>query len=1341
MKRLLPLLFALSVVAVYFPRVDAQRPLLFTIGTPEEVSRARALGLERLRANALQKGMDGPNDLVVAGAHVDRRSMAHTRVQQRFRGVPVWGGEAIAHLNQDGSRFAETDGLVGGINVDITPRLSSAAAIDIAVTDYGCKACLTAAPTADLWIVRDEAGADHLTYRVQMMRLDGSNDIALPVRFVDAHGGYLVLAYDNVQTGTGSSLYSGTVTITTNFYPQGPAYAMEDLPRNLGTFTEGGPYQLPSPFNLFEFTWNDLIDADDVWNAADQRAAVDAHYGIEKYLDYLSSVHGRNGVDGSGGPGALEPIGGGNPLLSQFVHYGNNYNNASFLSLVFQDGSPAGGVMIYGDGDGSLFSPLVTIDIAGHEITHALTRYTANLVYQNESGALNESWSDVFGALLERYVRGESANTWLIGEEAFTPAFGGDALRSMNDPHLAGNGGYTANDDPDHYSERYTGALDNGGVHINSGIANKAFYLLAKGGTHHLGGSMTGIGADQAAQIWFTALMSYMTSGTDFAGARAATSLAATALYGAGSTQQKAVDRAWCLVGVGSCVAVEAISVSPSSGTGATQTFTLQYSDTQGGGDLVNARVRFGASNVGPATCTAWYNAVANTISILDDAGSTWTAGTLGSGTLSNSQCTLNLGSSSRTINGENLTVVLNITFTPAFGGAKNIYMLAGSNTAPNPSTGWLPKGTWTVPSSPTVTVDAVSVTPNSGSGATQSFSLVYSDSAGATDLSSARVRFATSSGQGAGTCSAWYDATTSTIKLMDDGGAWGSGVSIGSGTLSNSQCTLNLGSSSATPSSNTLTLVLNITFNASFTGQKNIYMLAASATAPNPSTGWLLKGTWTPGTGGGGPAVVNAVSVSPNSGTGATQAFTLQYSDSLGAADLSSARVRFATSSSQGAGTCTAWYDASTATIKLMSDGGAWGGAVALGSGTLSNSQCTLNLASSSATPNGNNLTLVLNITFNASFTGLKNVYTLAASNTVPNPSTGWLPKGTWTPNSVIGPAVVDAVSVSPNSGSGLSQAFTLTYSDSLGASDLSSARVRFGATNVGPGTCTAWYDAAAGNIKMMDDVGVWGSPAALGSGSLSNSQCTLNLASSTATPDGNTLTLVLSITFNANFTGLKNIYMLAASNTAPNPSTGWLQQGTWTPAAGGSAVVDAVSVAPNAGSGASQTFTFQYNDSFGATDLSSARVRFGASNVAPGTCSAWYDATTGTIKLMDDAGVWGSPVFLGSGTLSNSQCTLNLASSSANPSGTNLTLTLAISFTASFAGTKNIYMLAGSNTPPNPSTGWLTKGTWTVPASPLPGNWSGTSSQGLLMRPVRAWPAAHRLGTEASDTTREHS
>jgi thermolysin len=816
MKKLLPLLLASSTVVLSLPRLDAQRQV-FSTGAPAELALARSVGLDHLRSAASRKAIDGPNDLVVSRAHVDRQAMAHTRVQQLFRGVRVFGGEAIAHLNPDGTVFGETDDLVAGVNVDPTPRVTAADAIRIATADYGCSQCLTAAPTADLWILRDEAGIDHLVFRVQMRRIDGSPQTAMPVRFVDAHGGYVVRAYDNLRTGTGVSLYSGTVTIGTRFNPIIGDYAMQNHSLRVGTF---------DMMNTRELFWA-FFDPDDVWDSPVQQAAVDAHFGMEKYYDYLSAVHGRNGIDGFGGPFTLpgdDPAG--TRLVTSLVHYGSSYNEAFWSGIH----------VVYGDGDGVAFSPLVTLDIAGHEMTHGVTQFTAGLINEGESGALEESWCDVFGVMLERYVRGGSTDTWLFGEQAFTPGIPGDAIRDMQDPHRATDRGtYTSDDDPDHYSERYTGEKDDGGVHINAGIANKAFYLLAQGGSHHLGGSMTGIGAEQAARIWFTALTSYMTSRTDFVGARNATVLAAAALHGSDSAQEQAVAAAWCLVGVGVC----AVSVTPNAGAGVTQSFTLQYVDSLGAAaDLTSARVRFGASNVGPGTCTAKYNAMTGGIKLLNDAGTAWNAGTLGTATLSNSQCTLNLASSSAKASGSSLTLVLNVTFSGSFTGLKQVSMLAKS--AGGASTGWIQRGTWTTnaPTGPNV----VSVTPSGASGITQAFMLQYSDSSGAASLTSVRVRFGTAN-VGPGTCTARYRPGDRAMELLNDAGtAWAAGT-LGTGSLSNSQCMLNLAGSAATPSGNNLTVRLSITFSASFTGQKTIFMLAANA---SQKTGWQTRGTWT---------------------------------------------------------------------------------------------------------------------------------------------------------------------------------------------------------------------------------------------------------------------------------------------------------------------------------------------------------------------------------------------------------------------------------------------------------------------------------------------------------------
>jgi Thermolysin metallopeptidase, alpha-helical domain/Thermolysin metallopeptidase, catalytic domain len=233
-------------------------------------------------------------------------------------------------------------------------------------------------------------------------------------------------------------------------------------------------------------------------------------------------------------------------MIVSRVHFGSSgaYNNAFWFN----------NQMSYGDGDGTTFSPLASLDVAGHEMTHGVTEKTANLTYANESGALNEGMSDIFGAMVERYARGgvTDANTWKIGEQIYTPATSGDALRYMANTH--GSGTQTSGGNPDHYTERYTGTADSGGVHTNSGILNKAFYLTSEGGLHHLSGvTTTGIGATDAEKIYYRGLTVYMTAGTNFAAARTALLNAATDLFGATSTQYNTVATAWCAVGVGAC--------------------------------------------------------------------------------------------------------------------------------------------------------------------------------------------------------------------------------------------------------------------------------------------------------------------------------------------------------------------------------------------------------------------------------------------------------------------------------------------------------------------------------------------------------------------------------------------------------------------------------------------------------------------------------------------------------------------------------------------------------------------------------------------------------------------
>ena len=224
------------------------------------------------------------------------------------------------------------------------------------------------------------------------------------------------------------------------------------------------------------------------------------------------------------------------PLLAS-VHYGKNYDNA------FWDSTR----LVFGDGDGQIFNRFTaSLSVIGHELTHGVTQYTANLVYRGQSGALNESVSDVFGALVEQYAHQQSAEeaTWLIGEGLFTKEVRGTALRSMKAPGTAYNDDVLGKDpQPATMAGYVTTEDDSGGVHLNSGIPNHAFYLAAT--------AIGGMAWEGAGRIWYNTLTGGTLAATsDFAQFAEATLTAATHVYGVNSLEHRAVAGAWDAVGV-----------------------------------------------------------------------------------------------------------------------------------------------------------------------------------------------------------------------------------------------------------------------------------------------------------------------------------------------------------------------------------------------------------------------------------------------------------------------------------------------------------------------------------------------------------------------------------------------------------------------------------------------------------------------------------------------------------------------------------------------------------------------------------------------------------------------
>jgi thermolysin len=461
------------------------------------------------------------NNFELLSAEQDDLGLTHVRLNQVHQGVPVFGGQIITHLDNERAQPLSGQSFVVG-DVKTKPVLTPEKALQKAKEKLGYAGEFAREPEVELVLLPHAVFKEEqdtrvtLVYRVELLVEDGSAKMGLHQYFVDARDGSIVWYYDNLMRGTGNSIYSGTVTVPSTVSvifgrPLRFVYGIQDLGR-------GGMY-VTDMNNGTEGTGVPFTDDDDIWgdgtNNNRQSAAVDAHYGAGLTWDYFLSTYGRPGIDGN------------KYRLRSRVHYGRNESNAYWN----------GEDVAYGDGNGN---PFVTIDIVGHEITHGLTQMTANLIYNKESGALNESFSDIFGTMVEHYS-GRNPD-YLIGEDR------GRAIRSLANP--------SAFDQPDHYSKRVfqanctpSNANDKCGVHYNSGISNNAFYLLAEGGANATSRiSVPAIGRDRAARIFYRALTTYLTRTSKFIDARNATLRAAADLYP--TYVRDAVARAWDAVGV-----------------------------------------------------------------------------------------------------------------------------------------------------------------------------------------------------------------------------------------------------------------------------------------------------------------------------------------------------------------------------------------------------------------------------------------------------------------------------------------------------------------------------------------------------------------------------------------------------------------------------------------------------------------------------------------------------------------------------------------------------------------------------------------------------------------------
>jgi Zn-dependent metalloprotease len=467
----------------------------------------------------------GSDDFSARDLIVDSDGSEHVRFERSHRGLRVLGGDVVVHGDGSGSFKGVSLTQAAMIQMDLRPKLGAAAASRIALGQYSHRN--GEVQGAEL-VVHAMGKTPRLAWDVRVTGVQADGTPSRAHLIVDATGKKVIDQWDDIHTaddiGSGKTLYSGTVALHDDLV--GTTYSLKDA-------TRGGHYVVTMKNGTTTETQVSST-TDNVWgNGATsdaESAAADAAYGQNLTWDYYKNVHGRNGI-ANDGRGARSR-----------VHYSSKYDNAYWDDTCF--------CMTYGDGSGGNtgFSPLVSIDVAGHEMTHGVTSRTANLAYRAESGGLNEATSDIFGTMVEFYAgNANDAGDYLIGEKlSATP------LRYMYQPSLDG-----ASADCWYSSAK---RLD---VHYSSGIANHFYFLLAEGTTAGVPsktcvsgntrvatgtGTLAGIGRAKAEKIWYRALTVYMTSSTNYAGARTATTSAATDLYGATSPEVAAVKAAWTAV-------------------------------------------------------------------------------------------------------------------------------------------------------------------------------------------------------------------------------------------------------------------------------------------------------------------------------------------------------------------------------------------------------------------------------------------------------------------------------------------------------------------------------------------------------------------------------------------------------------------------------------------------------------------------------------------------------------------------------------------------------------------------------------------------------------------------
>lgn len=468
----------------------------------------------------------------------DELGYRHFRFQQTYKHVPVEG--AIYLMHEQNNKVKNANGkLVRNLNLNTTPSISKTKALQIALSHINAtlyawnhptheklkqqiENCIDATfyPSGELVIIDLEFGEEAAKYRLAY-KFDIYSVIPLKrsLTYIDAGNGEIISKIEKLNSCTnvicsGVSDYFCNESIT-------DCPASNTLQNNVGA-----DIQIFNSKNTENYAEISFVDNHIFLNNDPTANAV--YWATQKTREYFLNVHKRNSLDGNGMP------------LYSWIHYEKDYNNAFWN----------GYWVSYGDGDNNIFSSLTAPDVVAHEIGHGITDFSADLINRDEPGALNESFSDIFGEIVERYMRG--SNDWLVGAD-YTLSPDINSLRNMSMP----NDPNALIQQPDTYLGGfwYTDFDDNGGIHYNSGVQNYWFYLLSEGGNgiNDNGDKYTvnAIGIEKAADIVYRNLTIYLTPNSQYEDARKGAIQAAIDLYGEDSNEVKQVIAAWCAVGVG----------------------------------------------------------------------------------------------------------------------------------------------------------------------------------------------------------------------------------------------------------------------------------------------------------------------------------------------------------------------------------------------------------------------------------------------------------------------------------------------------------------------------------------------------------------------------------------------------------------------------------------------------------------------------------------------------------------------------------------------------------------------------------------------------------------------